>query len=280
MHVLGQQANPIYEVYLIRGYQAQNLLKTDMAKLHRIASGLAILMKIATPLAMLPNSSIPTYKYEPSSGVSNTLQSFQTHEKTLILLFVSNTLAYIGVSKFCLSPDSKRLRGESFCSVFPFSRFIMRLSMICLIQLVRIYASEKMSREHMSKVSRKRLCYHLGMHCLLSLLGKVFEIFGCSLFLSIYKMSIDILFLFRAEHRHVGSDNFNLFSSRSHTIFTLVNFPMTSKFLSVDFHFAFFMTLCFYLCWGFGEHLYKHSSSVFIPQKSPEVWINYLWTTE
>lgn len=25
-----------------------------------------------------------------------------------------------------------------------------------------------------------------------------------------------------AEHRHVGSNNFNLFSSRSHTIFTLV----------------------------------------------------------
>lgn len=27
-----------------------------------------------------------------------------------------------------------------------------------------------------------------------------------------------------AEHRHVGSNNFNLFSSRSHTIFTLVRF--------------------------------------------------------
>lgn len=26
-----------------------------------------------------------------------------------------------------------------------------------------------------------------------------------------------------AEHRHVGSNNFNLFSSRSHTIFTLVS---------------------------------------------------------
>lgn len=29
-------------------------------------------------------------------------------------------------------------------------------------------------------------------------------------------------FFFFAEHRHVGSNNFNLFSSRSHTIFTLV----------------------------------------------------------
>lgn len=31
------------------------------------------------------------------------------------------------------------------------------------------------------------------------------------------------LFMEMAEHRHVGSNNFNLLSSRSHTIFTLVN---------------------------------------------------------
>jgi len=38
-----------------------------------------------------------------------------------------------------------------------------------------------------------------------------------------------------AEHRHVGSNNFNLFSSRSHTIFTLVSiFGITeSKFCIV-----------------------------------------------
>ena len=30
-----------------------------------------------------------------------------------------------------------------------------------------------------------------------------------------------------AEHRHVGSNNFNLFSSRSHTIFTLVKLKIS-----------------------------------------------------
>ena len=39
----------------------------------------------------------------------------------------------------------------------------------------------------------------------------------------LFSMLIIIDFVL-AEHRHVGSNNFNLFSSRSHTIFTLVIF--------------------------------------------------------
>lgn len=40
----------------------------------------------------------------------------------------------------------------------------------------------------------------------------------------LFSMIVIIIEFVIAEHRHVGSNNFNLFSSRSHTIFTLVIF--------------------------------------------------------